>query len=180
MLAISLCPTGFLGWNLFGSQPGNQSFDSGCHAFTFCGRFNPMFIIPIPEHEAPPMAPRSPGVINSGLHVRAATRHMPQSSQQNRTSIIGFQESSLLSLITATGHIPSHGKMHASLEDLRKKANRPIIVFPECTTSNGRSLLRFANLFHQNIPVRDYRVFFMCVRSTQFHTCHWSPSLHSR
>jgi hypothetical protein len=180
VLAISLCPTGFLGWNLFGSQPGNRSFNSSWHAFTFYGRFNPMFIIPIPEHDAPPMAPRSPAVIDSGRHVRAATRHMPQSSQQNGTSIIGFRESPLLSLITLTGHIPSHGKTHASLEELRKKVDRPIIVFPECTTSNGRSLLRFANLFHQNTPVRDYRVFLICARSILFHTCHWSPSLHMR
>jgi len=67
-------------------------------------------------------------------------------------------------MISMTGHTPSHTRTYTSLDDLRRKADRPIVIFPECTTSNGRGLLQFANLFHQDTPVKGYRVFLMCVR----------------
>jgi hypothetical protein len=50
-----------------------------------------------------------------------------------------------------------------SLHEIRKSAGRPVVVFPECTTSNGRGLLRFANVFDE-VPIKGYKVFIMCVR----------------
>ena len=83
--------------------------------------------------------------------------------------ILGFRPVSLLSIIRSTGHIPPFSSTPsdspvATLEQLRKTADRPIVVFPECTTSNGRGLLRFANVFCQNTPVKGYQLFVMCVR----------------
>jgi 1-acyl-sn-glycerol-3-phosphate acyltransferase len=51
-----------------------------------------------------------------------------------------------------------------ALEDIRKQADRPVVVFPECTTSNGRGLLRFTDAFGETVPVKNYQVFVMCVR----------------
>lgn len=40
-----------------------------------------------------------------------------------------------------------------------------MVVFPECTTSNGRGLLRFAELFRDvSVPLTKFKVFIMCVR----------------
>ncbi|KAG5637843.1 hypothetical protein H0H81_003048 [Sphagnurus paluster] len=84
-------------------------------------------------------------------------------------TILGFRRVSLLSMITFTGQVPPFGHSastasYSSLEDLRKAAERPIVVFPECTTSNGRGLLRFAKVFQTEVPVKKYQVFVMCVR----------------
>lgn len=74
-------------------------------------------------------------------------------------------------MICATGHVPeviqsgSGASDVQSLEQIRREADRPVVVFPECTTSNGRGLLRFAELFHGiEVPVTKYKVFVMCVR----------------
>lgn len=74
---------------------------------------------------------------------------------------------SLLSMIQATGGTPqppSSGSF-TSLEDIRKSAKRPVVVFPECTTSNGRGLLRFARVFEgYSVPVKEFNIFIMCIR----------------
>jgi hypothetical protein len=67
-------------------------------------------------------------------------------------------------MITSTGHVPRASSSFDSIEDIRKTARRPIVVFPECTTSNGRGLLRFANVFKMAVPVKGFNVFVMCVR----------------
>lgn len=66
-----------------------------------------------------------------------------------------------------TGHVPLFlaERTTSSLKDIIKRANRPVVVLPECTTSNGRGLLRFSSVFQQRIPVKEYQVFVMCVRS---------------
>ena len=85
-----------------------------------------------------------------------------------RVPIAGFRKVSLLSIIRLTGQVPPFGStaQHSShnLEDIRKSADRPIVVFPECTTSNGRGLLRFANVFRETVPVQHYQVFVTCMR----------------
>lgn len=78
-------------------------------------------------------------------------------------------------MLRATGHVPpfydgtpisgTEVPKGKSLDEIRNGANRPIVVFPECTTSNGRGLLRFADVFlGQAVPTRQYKVFIMCVR----------------
>ena len=70
-------------------------------------------------------------------------------------------------MVRATGSTPqspSSGS-YTSLEDIRKSAERPVVVFPECTTSNGRGLLRFARVFEgYNVPLKKCNVFVMCTR----------------
>lgn len=70
-------------------------------------------------------------------------------------------------MVRATGGTPlspSSGSF-SSLEEIRQSAERPVAVFPECTTSNGRGLLRFAHVFEgYNVPVKECNVFIMCTR----------------
>lgn len=75
-------------------------------------------------------------------------------------------------MLRATGHVPPyHQSVSApsgsstSLEDIRRAADVPVVIFPECTTSNGRGMLRFADVFKGvGVPVVRFRVFVMCVR----------------
>ncbi len=78
--------------------------------------------------------------------------------------ITGFKEVSLLSMINFTGRVPVPDSILSTLEDIRQRSARPVVVFPECTTSNGRGLLRFAEVFRQTIPVKGYQVFIMSIR----------------
>ncbi|KAJ7507703.1 hypothetical protein B0H11DRAFT_1968188 [Mycena galericulata] len=136
-------------------------------------RFNPIFLFPVTEAASSPATPsliseaisHSPGrrTGTGSANITAANR--PATA---RVPIAGFRQVSLLSALRSTGTTPGAASdtlgRYESLEEIRKTAGRPIVVFPECTTSNGRALLRFANIFHQKIPVRGYNVFVMCVR----------------
>ena len=91
-----------------------------------------------------------------------------------RVPIQGFYTVSLLRMLRLTGAVPPFKGLNGEsrpLKSIRKDATRPIVVFPECTTSNGRALLRSADVFDEpSIPVRTFKVFVMCVR--------WAPNLH--
>ncbi|KAF8631614.1 hypothetical protein AX15_002360 [Amanita polypyramis BW_CC] len=126
-------------------------------------KFNPIFVLPIPERVAS-IATSSPAALTSNRQ-KGPTTLTATDAQNSQIPIVAFRELSLLSVISMTGHIPLRsGSPTTSLNDLRKVAERPIVVLPECTTSNGRGLLRFSNLFYQNTPVKRYQVFVMCVR----------------
>lgn len=72
-------------------------------------------------------------------------------------------------MINLAGRVPPFqntkpGSPCLSLEEIRRTASKPVVVFPECTTSNGRGLLRFAEVFRQSVPIKNYQVFIMSVR----------------
>lgn len=175
--AISSSPTGHrplrsYGWlsgkplvNVFPNNPSRRVPRS----------FNPIFVLPVysasdfPEPSAQASAPvaRTPGrrtgtgsAAISSPAARAPTARVP---------IAGFKEVSLFQILRATGRVPEAIQPgypgFKSLEDIRSNADRPVVVFPECTTSNGRGLLRFATLFKGvAIPVTKFKIFLMCVR----------------
>lgn len=133
-----------------------------------CCRFNPIFVRPIPNNpEFPATGDASDTNQAPSGRRRPVVQHTAANTPRSRIPITGFQELSLLSVISMTGHVPrsNGGRTISSLNDIRKRANRPIVVLPECTTSNGRGLLRFSPVFRRNIPVKEYQVFVMCVRS---------------
>ncbi|KAJ6515994.1 hypothetical protein C8R45DRAFT_958323 [Mycena sanguinolenta] len=135
-------------------------------------RFNPIFVLPVAEAAPSPDIPLTSGAISHtpGRRTGTGSANITATSRGvARAPILGFREVSLLSVLCATGRAPPFGSTktgapYQSLEDIRKLARRPIVVFPECTSSNGRALLRFADVFQQNVPVRGYNVFVMCVR----------------
>ncbi|KAI0750902.1 hypothetical protein C8Q80DRAFT_1229936 [Daedaleopsis nitida] len=138
-------------------------------------RFNPIFLIPVCETlDLLPSTPEKSTPISRTPGRRTGTGSAAISSPTSRTPtqrvpIVGFRRVGLLSIISSTGHLPliagpSSAKPQ-SLEEIRSRADRPVVVFPECTSSNGRALLRFADVFRDiKVPVMKYKVFVMCVR----------------
>ncbi|CAK5275586.1 unnamed protein product [Mycena citricolor] len=132
-------------------------------------RFDPIFVLPVSQTD-----PLSTGTVRGSDPVThtpgrrtgtgSANISAPQRAATQRISILGFRQVSLLSMISATGHAPSSTGPYESLDEIRGRSARPVVVFPECTTSNGRGLLRFAQVFRKEIPVKGYSVFVMCVR----------------
>lgn len=131
-------------------------------------RFDPIFVLPlsndpVEQRDMPPET-RATGR-RTGTGSAAIT--LPTKPVARRANIVGFRKVSLLHIITSTGSTPlgaSSGN-YSSLEEIRSSANRPVVVFPECTASNGRGLLKFADIFKDRpVPVRGYKVFVMCVR----------------
>ncbi|KAF8076287.1 hypothetical protein FPV67DRAFT_1407725 [Lyophyllum atratum] len=137
-------------------------------------RFNPIFILPVSDVVPIPTASSQSSTPISHTPGRrtgtgSANIQTPRKATNLPIPIIGFRRVSLLSMIRFTGQVPPFGHSTSeprpsTLEELRKSADRPIVVFPECTTSNGRGLLRFAKVFRQEVPVKRYKVFVMCVR----------------
>ncbi|KAH7916202.1 hypothetical protein BJ138DRAFT_1053487, partial [Hygrophoropsis aurantiaca] len=134
-------------------------------------RYDPIFVLPVSDVEdiavtgtgSQPIS-YTPGRKTGTGSAAISTPQRPLSSPR---TILGFQTISLLSIIRLTGQTPqtlSNTQCH-SIEDIRRSADRPIVVFPECTTSNGRGLLRFANVFNNiDVPPKRYNVFVMCIR----------------
>jgi len=140
-------------------------------------RFNPTFILPVAKSPARLMdGPiKSPTQV-TGRHTGTGSANVQSptttSTSHSQSPIVGFREVSLLKMLSVSGCIPPFGINTSSsvirpLEEIRKSSKGPIVVFPECTTSNGRGLLRFAQIFGEgplSIPVRNYSIFVMCVR----------------
>jgi hypothetical protein len=130
--------------------------------------FNPIFVLPISEAIPEHSRSSTPTKLSPGRRTGTGSAYIRSSDIATvpRIPILGFQVVSLFKMITLTGHVPPFdlGSRKTTLEEIRRTASRPIVVFPECTTSNGRGLLRFANVFHQNVPVKKYQVFILCVR----------------
>ncbi|KAE9410374.1 hypothetical protein BT96DRAFT_952998 [Gymnopus androsaceus JB14] len=119
-------------------------------------RFDPIFVLPVPESAVQPATSTPSSPISHAPGRRIGRTSMPDASASakkpiSQVPITGFHQVSLLTMLRETGRI-------------RKTSNRPIVVFPECTTSNGRGLLRFADFFQESLPVKEFNVFIMCVR----------------
>ncbi|ETW84557.1 hypothetical protein HETIRDRAFT_171061 [Heterobasidion irregulare TC 32-1] len=135
-------------------------------------RFNPVFVLPVSSQITPLPASRESTPVMKTPGRRTGTGSAAIHSTSTRSAntpipITGFRRVSLLSIICATGQVPllDSAAKASSLEELRKTVDRPIVVFPECTTSNGRGLLRFAEIFtDRHVPIKGYKVFVMCIR----------------
>lgn len=132
-------------------------------------RYNPVFVIPIPESfpESPAVSRASTPITHTpGRRTGTGSANIQVTPRASvpRIPIAGFHQVSLFSLINFTARVPTLDSRSLTLEEIRRKASRPVVVFPECTTSNGRGLLRFADVFRQNVPVKGYQVFVMSAR----------------
>lgn len=162
MVGCSVCP----------SSSARRATYLSCSSF----RFNPIFVLPIYSSADLPMASSHanfPVSRTPGLRTGTGSAAISQPSARTPTKrvfIRGFRQVSLLSILRATGRVPiaddASVSKAESLEQIRSQADRPVVVFPECTTSNGRGLLRFAELFRGvDMPVAKFKVFVMCARS---------------
>jgi len=134
-------------------------------------RYDPIFLIPVSEAIPPqPLASSAPLSSTPGRRTGtgSAAVSMPNRTLSSKVPITGFRAVSLFTALRLSGKVPpyvANGPPGATLDLIRKKANKPLVVFPECTTSNGRGLLRFANVFQgEKIPTKAYQVFVMCIR----------------
>ncbi|TDL29401.1 hypothetical protein BD410DRAFT_758222 [Rickenella mellea] len=144
-------------------------------------RFDPVFVVPVtsPAIDNLPSGPLVGKRTTSRQSSSSFDKSSTASSHVDRSEILGFTTLSLLQMIHVAGHVPpylGHAKAPKTLEEIRQKAKRPIVIFPECTTSNGRGLLRFAEVFKsETVPVVRYKLFLMCVRIDP--PTKWSPSI---
>ncbi|KAI0774368.1 hypothetical protein C8Q74DRAFT_829664 [Fomes fomentarius] len=137
-------------------------------------RFNPIFLLPVCEKVGipPPSEKTAPISRTPGRRTGTGSAAISTSAGRAPTQpvpIIGFRRVGLLSMVSSTGHLPliagASTAKPETLEEIRSKADRPVVVFPECTTSNGRALLKFSEVFgNVKLPVMKYKVFVMCVR----------------
>ena len=154
-----------------------RSVLSGSHTLSYTNghplSFDPIFVLPlsndpIEKHDMPPETRATGRRTGTG----SAAISLPTKPVARRANIVGFRKMSLLHIITSTGGTPLNASSgnYSNLEEIRSSANRPVVVFPECTTSNGRGLLKFADIFKNHpIHVRGYKIFVMCVRCV--HVC---------
>jgi hypothetical protein len=140
-----------------------------CYSTNTPRSFDPIFILPVAPTPQPVQTDTTPA---PGRHTGtgSAAIAINKSGTMQRMPITGFHQVSVWKVLSSLGQTPSTNGLPLegakSLEAIRKAANRPVVVFPECTTSNGRGLLRFADVFDPSIsvPVREFKVFVMCVR----------------
>ncbi|ORY72733.1 hypothetical protein BCR35DRAFT_333910 [Leucosporidium creatinivorum] len=60
--------------------------------------------------------------------------------------ITSWRRVGLLSALLSSGALPERSERGESFAEAVRKARGPVVVFPECTTSNNRAILRFAEL----------------------------------
>lgn len=141
-------------------------------------RFDPVFVLPIAEPVQLDSDTSNTTVKKLGRRTGTGSAAISNSASfasktrppTPRAKVLGFKVVSLWSILAHTGRVPiqtSNGKEGSeSLEEVRKRARGPVVVFPECTTSNGRGLLRFADIFkhERDIPASGRKIFLMCIR----------------
>ncbi|TFK28828.1 hypothetical protein FA15DRAFT_633314 [Coprinopsis marcescibilis] len=158
------------GWNPKAGDLIVSNWSSWVEVVWLAIRFNPIFVLPIPEKEIikPASTQGSPIGYKPGRRTGTGSANIEQAARTTspRVPIAGFKQVSMWSMIASTGYAPSRNTLETTqtLEDIRKAAGRPIVVFPECTTSNGRGLLRFADVFGLSVPVKNFNVFVLSVR----------------
>ncbi|KAF7433159.1 hypothetical protein PC9H_005108 [Pleurotus ostreatus] len=136
-------------------------------------RYNPIFVLPVfdPLTVTTP-TPGRDGIVTHTPGRRTGTGSANIASTRQASpqgTFRGFRVSSLLEMILLTGRVPPYDSAATTpcmkFDDIQKQADRPIVVFPESTTSNGRGLLRFSNVFpKEQVPTKKFGVFIMCVR----------------
>ncbi|KAK4332544.1 hypothetical protein RTBOTA2_000702 [Rhodotorula toruloides] len=95
---------------------------------------------------SPPKLPYDPKkgdliVANSSYN---ASFILPVSSANGK--VVGWRRVSLLAAVWATGSLPQPQGGAESLSDALTNAPGPVVLFPECTTSNNRALLKILDL----------------------------------
>jgi hypothetical protein len=134
--------------------------------------FDPIFVLPepvsLPQEAAVTSAP-----VTSTPGRRTGTGSAAISSPATRApsskiALKGFRRASLWTMLRAAGRVPPFAVGPGPalpLEQIVRGADRPVVVFPECTTSNGRGMLRFADVLPGvSVPVSTVKIFIMCFR----------------
>lgn len=137
-------------------------------------RWNPIFVIPVASEAPKALHESSSSLTTPGRRTGTGSAAISSpglggASPATRSPILGFRVASLFAILHHTGKLPlapAPGESTLSLEEIRVKSDRPVVVFPECTTSNGRALLRFAHVFDKSLvpPIKKFKLWVMCIR----------------
>jgi hypothetical protein len=105
-------------------------------------RHNPVFLLPVFGPAGEGTAPLT------GRHTGTGSANISLSLPQ--PPLLGYQPIPLLSMLARTGSLPPTytvppRNMYKTLREARRKEMRPVCLFPEGTTSNGRAVLRLPN-----------------------------------
>jgi hypothetical protein len=146
----------YLGFMAHGTNDADRSFD-------------PIFVLPVSNNDLVQQQDTLHETRTTGRKTGtgSAAISLPGRPITQRAKIVGFCKASLFRMVLSTGNTPLSASTcnYSSLEEIRRTANRPLVIFPECTTSNGRGLLKFAEVFKDRVvPVKGYKVFLMCIR----------------
>ncbi|KAK4058185.1 hypothetical protein OIO90_000924 [Microbotryomycetes sp. JL221] len=71
---------------------------------------------------------------------------LPTTSANSPAKVTGWKSAGLLRALLSSGKLPSSASAGENLGDAVHNAPGPVVIFPECTTSNNRALLKLANL----------------------------------
>ena len=106
-------------------------------------RFNPTFLLPV--FASLPDAPTSKPKFGRATGTGSAS--ITSSSAARQPPALGYVPYTLFEMLQRTGCLPPVADvppagMYKTLKEARRKEGRPVVLFPEATTSNGRALLR--------------------------------------
>ncbi|BGP21854.1 vacuolar protein sorting protein vps66 [Rhodotorula toruloides] len=133
---------------------------------------------------SPPKLPFDPEkgdliVANSSSYVDLlylAFRHnavfiLPVSSANGK--IVGWRRVGLLAAVWSSGALPQPYKGAESLSNALKNAPGPVVLFPECTTSNNRALLKIPELAPPTKGSKG-RIFVLAFKRVSFSRQHYA------
>lgn len=121
-------------------------------------RYSPTFLLPVFSDEAalpafptaPTGTPSKPA--STGPKFGRATGTGSANVTTNQTlpqpSLLGYVAVTFWTMLAQTGQLPLVATvppvgMYKTLREARRKESKPVVLFPEGTTSNGRAILRF-------------------------------------
>ncbi|KAG0664791.1 hypothetical protein C6P46_000928 [Rhodotorula mucilaginosa] len=79
--------------------------------------------------------------------------------------IVGWRRVSLLRALFASGTLPQQATTSETLTELVANADGPVVIFPECTTSNNRAVLKFGDFAPTAAgEVKSARIFMLAFR----------------
>ncbi|WVQ77873.1 hypothetical protein IAR50_007575 [Cryptococcus sp. DSM 104548] len=107
-------------------------------------RHNPTFLLPVFANDIEMTEPKS----KYGRHTGTGSANVSSTPSLPQPSFLGYQPHTLLSLLARTGLPPAQYDtppkgMYKTLKEARRKEQRPVVLFPEGTTGNGRAVLKF-------------------------------------
>ncbi|KIR59370.1 hypothetical protein I314_04892 [Cryptococcus bacillisporus CA1873] len=105
-------------------------------------RHNPTFLLPVYSNDIFQELPKT------GRHTGTGSAAINTPTAAVQPPLLGYLPYTLTSLLARTGlppaqyDVPPKG-MYKTLREARRKEKRPVVLFPEGTTGNGRAILKF-------------------------------------
>lgn len=112
--------------------------------------YNPVFLLPV--FSSLPSLPDTPSSLPStpkpGRATGTGSANLSSLQTLPQPPLLGYVKVPFWQMIRRTGRLPPTADvpplgMYKTLREARRKEKRPVVLFPEGTTGNGRAVLRF-------------------------------------